>query len=243
MNKKRVILITGAATALASEIARGLVLNNKVIIHYNKNKEKALDLKKEFLNYDIEIIESDFSQDSAFNFFNSTLSIFDDIDVIINAASIFEKIETEKINKEILDKYYNIHSTFPLLLSIEFYKYLKKNNKRGSVINITDSQIDDFSEGRIPYYLSKNSLSFQTKLLASSLAPIIRINEIAPGFTLAKDYEKKYFEKVNKVLPFNITKVTEIVKTINYLIESEQISGQCIKVDSGLSTLPTKIIK
>ncbi|MGD1823196.1 MAG: SDR family NAD(P)-dependent oxidoreductase [Pleomorphochaeta sp.] len=239
MKKKRIILITGAATSLAKEVAKELAKDNLVIIHYNNSEKDACNLKNE---KNIKLIKADFSSVEPSAFFNSALSLYDDIDVIINAASIFKKVKIEDLNKENLNMYYNIHSVFPLLLTVEFYKYLNLKNTRGCVINITDSQINDFIEGRIPYYLSKNSLSYQTKLLASSLAPTLRVNEIAPGFTLAKEYEEKYFEKVDKVLPFNITNVLEIVNAINYFLNSEQVTGQCLKVDSGLSTLPKRIL-
>lgn len=238
MDTKKVILITGAATSLASEIAKELSKDNLIIAHYNNSEDKALLLKEK---YNMKLLKADFSTADVSTFFNSALEIYNRVDVIINAASLFEKIDINNLNKEVLDKYNNIHSSFPLLLTVEYYKHLKSSNRKGLVINITDAMKEYYNEYRISYYLSKNALSFQTKLLANSLAPIVRINEVAPGFVLPKEHEKEYFNRINNDIPYGITKVNEIIKTINFLINSEQISGICVNVDSGLSTRPKKI--
>ncbi len=242
MNKKKVILITGGATSLAREIALSLSLENKIIIHYNNSEEEAKSLLKDIGEEHCKIIKADFLNEDSAQFFKKAISLFSAIDVILNMSSIFTKININEINKFEIEKYTNIHSTFPLLLTLEYYKYLKENKKTGVVLNFTDAQLENPTLGRIPYYLSKSSLSFQTKLLAAEVAPNLRINEIAPGFTLAKEWEEKYFDKINEKIPFGIVKVKEIINTINYLIDSEQITGQSIKVDGGLSTLPFKLI-
>ncbi len=242
MDKKKVVLITGGATALAKQIALALSVNYKIIIHYNNSRDEALALLKEIGDNNCKIIQADFNKTDPVVFFERTLSLFNSIDIIINASSVFEKLRIEELNKEILERYNNIHSTFPLLFSIELYKYCLKSNKQGVVINISDAQLDIPGKGRIPYYLSKNALSYQSKLLASELAPTIRVNEIAPGFTLAKEWEKEYFKRLDNLLPFKITRVEEIVKAIEYFIDSEQVTGQYLKVDSGLSTLSTKLV-
>ncbi len=238
MNDKRVILITGAATSLAGEVAKNLSKDNLVIVHYNKSETYANYLKDK---YNVKLIQADFDIVNVSDFFNEAYKIYNRIDVIINAASIFQKVSIENINRNLIEKYNNIHSTFPLLLTIEYYKHLKNENKKGSVINISDSMKDYYNVDRIPYYLSKNALSYQTKVLASSLAPIIRVNEIAPGFVLPKTFEEDYFKKIEKNIPYGITKVKEIIKAIKYIIDSEQINGICLNVDSGLSIMPKKI--
>ncbi len=242
MNEKKVVLITGGANALAKQIALALSKENKIIIHYNNSEKAALSALNLIGEINCKIIQCDFNKEDADKFFKKAVKLFGSIDVIINASSIFEKIDTEQLNKIIIEKYYNIHSIFPLLLTTEFYKWLKENNRVGSVINITDATIDKNVKNRVPYYLSKESLSFQTRLLAREFAPELRINEVAPGFTIAKKGEKEYFKKIDDVLPFKITKVDEINNVIKYFIASNQVSGQCVKVDSGLSILETKLV-
>lgn len=238
MNDRKVILITGSATSLASEIVKDLSKDNLLIVHYNKSVSNAKKLKE---NYSVKLIQADFNTANVYDFLNEAYNIYNRIDVIINAASIFEKVSIDNLNREIIEKYNNIHSTFPLLLTIEYYKLLKIEKRKGVVINITDAMKDYYNKDRIPYYLSKNALSFQTKVLASSLSPILRVNEIAPGFVLPKIKEEDYFKKIEKNIPYGITKVNEIIKAIKYIIDSEQITGICLNVDSGLSILPKKI--
>ncbi len=242
MDKEKVVLITGGATALAREVAIALSANYKIIIHYNKSEEEAKKVAETIGEERCKIIQADFNKVSAKSFFKEALSQFSTIDVVINAASIFEKTATEDVSRESVEKFFNIHSTFPLLLTVELFNHLNNKKKTGVVINITDAQLEKNTKNRVPYYLSKQSLSYQSKILASEFAPVLRVNEVAPGFTLAKEWEEEYFKKVNDVLPFKVTKVEQVIKAIEFFIKSDQVSGQRLVVDSGLTLLNEKLV-
>ncbi|MBK5200086.1 MAG: SDR family NAD(P)-dependent oxidoreductase [Spirochaetaceae bacterium] len=231
---KKVILITGGATRLAKELAKSLVSDNYlVIVHYNQSENDA-NLLKEELGRSCEIIQYNFLDNESKVFFEKVLSKFGRLDIIINAASIFSKQSLGEIDEKMIENYNIIHSNVPLLLTIYLYEHLVIRNERGSVINFTDAGLNRPSLNRIPYFLSKSSLSFQTKLLAKELAPYVRVNELAPGLIMPNNKDKDYFAKMEDKIKLGLGSYDDIIFSVNYLLNAKYITGEKIKVDGGL---------
>jgi NAD(P)-dependent dehydrogenase (short-subunit alcohol dehydrogenase family) len=232
--EKSVVLITGGATRLARNIAISLAKNNYlVIVHYNKSEEEALSLKEE-MGDTCKLIQYDFFSHETKEFFNRAIELFGRIDFIINAASIFMKHEIQEIDEELLEKYNLIHSITPLLLSTSLYEHLQSRNKTGAVINITDASLKLPSKKRVPYFLSKESLSFQTRLLAAEFTPVLRVNEIAPGLIMASENDESYFEKMKKKNKMGIGTDYDIIGSILYLLQANYVTGETLSIDGGL---------
>lgn len=231
---KKVILITGGATRLARELAKYLVsANYLVVVHYNQSENEAKLLKEE-LGSDCEIIKYNFLDNKTRVFFQNALLKFGRLDIIINAASIFSKQSLEEIDERMLEDFNTIHSNVPLLLTIYLYEHLISRKERGSVINFTDAGLNRPSLNRIPYFLSKSSLSFQTKLLANELTPYVRVNEIAPGLIMSNKSDKDYFKNMERKVKLGLGSYEDIIFGINYLLNAKYVTGEKIKIDGGL---------
>jgi pteridine reductase len=232
--EKRVVLITGGATRLARKIVIALVKNNYlVVVHYNKSKGEASFLSNE-IGDECKIIQYDFFLHETREFFNRAVELFGRIDFIINAASIFMKHKVDEIDEELLEKYNLVHSITPLLLSTSLYEHLIARDKKGAIINITDASLKLPSKNRIPYFLSKESLSFQTRLLASELSPTVRVNEIAPGLIMSSDKDESYFNKMKKINKMGLGDDCDIIGSILYLLKANYVTGETISIDGGL---------
>lgn len=232
--EKSVVLITGGATRLAKKIAISLAENQYlVIVHYNNSNDDAESLKAE-IGESCKLIQYDFFSRETKDFFNRAVNLFGRIDYIINAASIFMKHETNEIDENLLERYNLIHSITPLLLSTSLYNHLMMRSKRGAVINITDASLKLPSKKRIPYFLSKESLSFQTRLLAAEFSPVLRVNELAPGLIMPSAEDKSYFEKMEKKNKLGIGTEFDIASGILYLLQANYVTGETISIDGGL---------
>ena len=98
------IIITGGATRIGAAIAKKLSGPNKeIVIHFNKSKIKAENLKKKLRKYGTKVylVKGNLSKEKDINkiikFAKSKLKYFD---CLVNNASLFEndKIENFKIN-------------------------------------------------------------------------------------------------------------------------------------------------
>jgi len=231
---KKVVLITGGATRLAKELAKSLVRDNYLVIaHYNQSEKEANLLKKELYN-ECKIIQYNFLDKETKIFFERVLSKFGKLDYIINAASIFSRNPLKELDEKVLEEYNMIHSIVPLLLTSYLYEHLEKRGQRGAVINFTDAGLNKPSLKRIPYFISKESLSFQTKLLAQELTPIVRINEIAPGLIMSNDNDKEFFKKMKNEIKLGLGSYEDIIFSVKYLLNAKYVTGEKIKVDGGL---------
>ena len=110
---------------------------------------------------------------------------------------------------------------------------------KGSVINITDINIDKGLPGFSIYSAAKGGLKAITKVLAKELAPNIRVNAVAPGAILeppGKSWSEEELAKIVSKIPLNrIGDESDIANTVKFIVDSKYITGQTINVDGGRS--------
>ena len=109
----------------------------------------------------------------------------------------------------------------------------------GRIINFTDwtaASNRPRYRGYIPYYVSKMGIIGLTESLALEMASEnILVNAIAPGPIIPPpDLSKKKIKKVKENTPLGRWGgAQEIVKLVLNLVESDFITGECIRVDGG----------
>ena len=122
----RKIIITGGATRIGAAIAEKLSGPNKeIIIHYNKSKSKAEDLKKKLQKSGtiIYLVSGDLSKErdikKIIKFSKSKMKYFD---CLVNNASLFENDKLENFSSQSWEKHISTNLKAPALLSKEFSK-------------------------------------------------------------------------------------------------------------------------
>ena len=90
-------------------------------------------------------------------------------------------------------------------------------------------------KGYIPYYVSKAAVAALTESLALDLAPEILVNVIAPGPILAPpDLTPDENAKTIEATPLaRWGGAEEIAKAVLFLVETDFVTGECIRVDGG----------
>ena len=240
MNKT--IFITGAAKRIGKEIALTFKeMGWNIIIHYNSSKQDADDLAKEInrdnpnsaktvqgnldVKEDIEKI-----LDEIHNFFPS-------IDLLINNASTFYPTPIEEISEDHWNKLIGSNLKGPLFLIQGLKEKLKAS--KGSIINITDTNLTKGVANYSIYSAAKAGLEAVTKGLARELAPDIKVNAIAPGAMLEPpdvEWTDEQKDIVIQSIPLKrMGSEKDIAEAVKFLASSEYITGQIIKVDGGRS--------
>ncbi len=89
--------------------------------------------------------------------------------------------------------------------------------------------------GYVPYYTSKAAVKALTESLALELAPTILVNAIAPGPILAPpDLNAAENAEVMHATPLERWGgAEEIAKAAMFLVETDFVTGECIRVDGG----------
>tara|TARA_B100000401_G_scaffold400730_1_gene312643 strand:+ start:21 stop:773 length:753 start_codon:yes stop_codon:yes gene_type:complete len=233
----RKIIITGGADRIGAAIAKKLSGPDKeIVIHFNKSKSKAENLKKKLQNNGTKVylVKGNLSKEidikKVMKFAKSKLKYFD---CLVNNASLFENDKLKNFEISSWEQHISINLRAPALLSKEFSKNVKGNNN--NIINIIDQRVFKLTPYFFSYTISKMGLYTLTKTSAMSLAPNIRVNGIAPGPTIKnKRQTENHFKKQYLATPLKRqVPVEELYNAVDFFIKNRSITGQVIAIDSG----------
>ena len=238
----KTVFITGAAKRIGKEIALSFKeLSWNIIIHYNSSKEDALNLAKEINNANKNTaitVQGNLDVKEDVNaIIKEVLDAFPSIDLLINNASTFYPTPIEDISEEHWEKLVGSNLKGPLFLIQGLKQKLKES--KGSIINITDTNLSKGVANYSIYSAAKAGLESITKGLARELAPEIKVNAIAPGAMLEPPdvtWTEEQKSKVIESIPLKrMGSEKDIAEAVNFLAHSQYITGQIIKVDGGRS--------
>ena len=240
MNKT--IFITGAAKRIGKEIALTFKeLGWNIIIHYNSSKKDADDLANQ-INKDnpnsAKTVQGNLDiKEDVQKILSEVSKTFPSIDVLVNNASTFYPTPIDEISEDHWERLIGSNLKGPLFLIQGLKEQLKSS--KGSIINITDTNLSKGVPNFSIYSAAKAGLEAITKGLARELAPDIKVNAIAPGAMLEPPDVTWTEEQKNKVIeniPLNrMGSEKDIADAVSFLARSEYITGQIIKVDGGRS--------
>ena len=228
-------LITGAARRVGKAMALRLAEHGfDIALHYNHSSDAALLTKKEIekKGRHCHLFQADLLKDEELEKLMPTvLEQMPGLCLLVNNASLWKEGNFIDSTKEELDLYLRIHVEVPYLLTKDFAKLARK----GLVVNMIDSNIVKHSSRYFAYLLSKKALYDFTLLAATELAPEIRVNAIAPGAVQAADDRRKG-EEESKPKQNQLNRqgsAEDVADALEFLINSEHVSGQCIFVSGG----------
>lgn len=233
----KVALITGSAVRLGREIAWHLAKNGwELALHYRTSTKDVTDFETElktgfpdqrFFTFQADL--GDIAQTQ--QLIKQVVKRFAKLDLLINSASVFEASSFKETSADSLIRHSQVNFVSPFLLMRDFAIYMAN----GQIINIVDTRITKNKSDYLSYSLSKKSLWELTKMAALELAPHFRVNAIAPGAILAPaGKDQHYLEKVADLTPMKTPSgVISILKSIDYIIGNEDLTGQLIFCDGG----------
>ena len=238
----KTIFVTGGAKRIGKSIIELFAKEQwKVIIHYNKSKSDAENLASKInsnndnsafiVGGDLDNAEDVQSIISSVNSFSETL------DLLVNNASTFYPTPIEEISDDHWNKLIGSNLKGPLFLIQGFKEKLK--NSKGSIINITDTNLTKGVANFSIYSAAKAGLESITKGLAKELAPEIKVNAIAPGAMLEPPditWTENQKNKVIESIPLKkMGAEKDIAEAVYFLACANYITGQIIKIDGGRS--------
>ena len=242
---KKVVLITGAAKGIGVAIARKFAsLKYNIVLNYLTSQKEAEKVKEELENlFSIKVllIKADISvEEEVRDMINKGIEVFNKIDVLINNAAITkDNFYYEKTEEEFA---HVLHTNLvgPFLTCKYVGKYMLKQ-KKGVIINISSTNgIDTEETYSMDYDASKSGLISLTHNFAKALAPFVRVNAVAPGWTTTEavlEMNPTYLqEEEKKVLLKRFAEPEEIANVVSFLAseEASYINKTVIRVDGGL---------
>jgi len=157
------------------------------------------------------------------------------LDIVINMAAVYLETPEPKDADWSLAMDANARSVF--LFSTIAAPFLKRGGA-GRIVNFADwlpVSGRPHYRGYTPYYASKAAVMGVTQTLALELAPEVLVNAVAPGPILAPpNLSTEENDKVLEATPLRRWGgPEEIAKTVLFLVETDFVTGECIRVDGG----------
>jgi NAD(P)-dependent dehydrogenase (short-subunit alcohol dehydrogenase family) len=240
----RVALITGAGKRLGKEIAKSVAESGyNIILHYNSSsKSDITKTKTEIEKNGVTVfpVKANLSNVNEIKkLFELVKGKFGRLDILINNAAIFRKVDFFDIDEKVFDEFINTNLKSVLFCSLEAAKIMNKSKEKelqiiniaslGGILNWVDY---------IPYSLAKAGVIKLTQLTAKRLAPKILVNSISPGtIWIENDKNKNVIVKEKEKYPLKkFGSANDITSLIKFLIkENKFITGHNFIVDGGRS--------
>lgn len=235
-------IITGGARRIGAEIARHLHQRGlSVCLHYRGSEQPAQELV-DALNAQrpgsATLVGADLADPAApQSIHDAALAAFGRIDVLINNASAFYPTPVKQASQDHWDDLFASNARGPFFLSQTCAPELAR--RPGAIVNMVDIH------GLVPlkdnsvYAMAKAALVMQTRALAKDLAPMVRVNGVAPGSILWPEGESDAGEQVQREILQKVPlqrqgSPADIAGAVAFLaLDAPYVTGQILAVDGG----------
>lgn len=237
----KTVLVTGSSRGIGRETAIYLAKNGfDIVLHYNKNKDKVLEVQKTIENLDrkARILRFDVSDRN-----ETKKALLNDIEkngiyygVVVNAGinadnpfPAMEDSEWDRVINTNLNGFYN--TLRPIILEMI-------QNRKGRIVAISSISGLTGNRGQINYSASKAGIIGAVKALSREVAKRnITVNCVAPGVIESDMTSEIPFDMIKESIPMKrMGSAKEVASLINYLFseDASYITGQVISVNGGM---------
>ncbi len=249
INHAPVMLVTGSAKRIGAAIIRTAHQQGyRVIIHANSSAQQAQSLADALNNKcpdsarlliaNLTVINTKASLQA---FVDDIIAAFGQIDVLVHNASRFYPTPFGDIDDEQWDELFLSNAKAPLLLSQALLPYLQA--QQGCIISLLDIHAHDKPfNGYSVYNMAKAAQRTMVQSLALELAPLVRVNGVAPGVNILPEtdsdqaLDQAQQNRIISSIPMRrIGTPEDIAQSVLYLAKASYITGQIISVDGGRS--------
>ena len=227
-------LVTGAAHRLGKAFALTLARQGfDIVLHYHSADEEAYQTQTEIesLSRTVILARADLTQPAEVH---SLISNLPSLRVLVNSAAYMPHGNVDSLSVENWDASLDLNLRAPFLLA---QGCAQKMTDGGLIINVTDVGAQKAWSRYPSYTVSKAALESLTRILARALAPKIRVNAIAPGFTLQSEIvsPEEWDRLIGRIPLKRAARSDEVTSALEFLLKNEYVTGQTIVVDGGYS--------
>jgi 3-oxoacyl-[acyl-carrier protein] reductase/pteridine reductase len=238
--KGKTVFITGAARRLGKAIALAMAqAGANVGFTFRSSAREAEETLQEIKAKGAQALafECDLRRpESAKAAVESVLKRFQQIDLLINNAGVFETANIEAITAEQWDEVFAVNVRAPFLVSQSCIPSLR--NSRGRIINMGSLGGEKPWATHAHYCSSKAALHMLTQVMAKALAPEIAVNCVAPGMidSGAGEKDSALLQRLAVHTPMKTNgSPQDVVSAVMYFATAPHfITGQILTVDGGL---------
>lgn len=236
--KGKAALVTGGAIRVGKAIALGLAqAGADVVINYHTSAAEAQATVGEINALGVRglAIQADVADPSQAQAMVAQIeSTLGRLDILVNSASRFQTTPALTTTPEAWRQVLSVLLDGPFFLS-QAAAPLMQAQGAGVIINILDLAAFEPWPNFIAHSVGKSGLLAMTRALALELAPLIRVNAVAPGAVLAPPHYGP--EKLKQVAARTLLQrwgaPQDVADAVVFLARADYITGETLTVDGG----------
>ena len=227
------VLITGASQRLGLAMADNLLdQGHHVVVTYRTPRPSITMLKDKGAT----VLQADFSTEAAIDrAIDEIKAISKTYRAVIHNASDWAQEKDNSNTHSLIARMMMIHAIAPYRINLALEKALCDCEVQSDIIHMTDYVQETGSEMHMAYAASKAALHNLTLSFAKKLAPKVKVNSIAPALLMFNEGDDDAYKQkaIKKSLLELVPGAQEAVKAMNYLLDSDYMTGQTLHLNGG----------
>lgn len=232
----RLALVTGGARRLGAHLVRALAEEGYRVafsFHDGQTEAEALVDALEADGFEVAGYAADLREGGECEaLLDAVLADSGRLDLLVNSAGVLLPGGVDDARLEDFDQTLAVNLRAPWILSLDAGRRMRDAGG-GAIVNLASvGGLRPYSR-HLAYSVSKAGLVMLTRALARDLAPLVRVNAIAPGMVDLGDPDAM---PVPERVPLGTWATPgDIEDALLYLAEADQVTGQILAVDGGWS--------
>lgn len=237
---RRVVLITGAGKRVGAVIARSLhAAGYDVALHYRHSAGEtmalAFELEQQRAGSTLTVPAELTDTDQLPALIERVRERFGRLDALVNNASAFFATPLATATTTQWDALFAANAQAPFFLAQAALPALRE--ARGAIVNLIDIYAERPLAGHPIYCMAKAALAAMTRSLALDLAPVVRVNGVAPGAVLWPSDGKPHDDQQALLARTPLQRAgrpEDVASAVLWLLrDAPFVTGQIIRVDGG----------
>ena len=223
------MFITGASRGIGKATAEKFLLEGWQVAGFNKQSRVENTQDSKYFLVDVA------SESGVKAAFETAFKEWGRVDCLVNCAGMLEGKYLEEYDEELMKKVVGVNEIGVYLCT----KYALMYMKEGSIVSVSSTAGQVGSSDPV-YAGTKAAVLAFTKSMAAKLAPMVRVNAVAPGLAdtdLGRfGWSQGEFEKRADMIPLRKVASAEDIANGIYFLASDQarhITGACLDINGG----------
>ena len=235
-----VVLITGAARRVGAVIAHTLhAAGYDVALHYRHSAAEATGLADTLERQragSTLLLQGELADTAALPaLVESLLAHYGRLDALVNNASAFYPTPVGEATPTQWNELFASNAQAPFFLSQAAVPALRE--AQGGIVNLLDIYAERPLANHPLYCMAKAALAAMTRSLALDLAPLVRVNGVAPGAVMWPSDGKPYDDQQAMLARTPMQRAgtpEDVASAVLWLLrDAPFVTGQVLRVDGG----------